>query len=95
MDLQGKFTNADAANFPNVRFKIANGSVIVSKAKVTLQSANLTKEYDGTALTNKNGGEGQTPLAKETGWAEGEGAAYTFTGSQRWWAEAPTRSITR
>ena len=82
MDLQGKFTNADAANFPNVRFKIANGSVIVSKAKVTLQSANLTKEYDGTALTNKNGGEGQTPLAKETGWAEGEGAAYTFTGSQ-------------
>ncbi len=82
MDLQGKFTNADAVNFPNVRFKIANGSVIVSKAKVTLQSANLEKEYDGTALTNKTGGEGQTPLAVESGWAEGEGAAYTFTGSQ-------------
>lgn len=82
MDLQGKFTNADAVNFPNVRFDITNGSVAISKAKVTLQSANLTKEYDGTALTNNNGGEGQTPLAVESGWAEGEGAAYTFTGSQ-------------
>ena len=82
MDLQGKFTNADAANFPNVRFDITNGSVAISKAKVTLQSADLEKEYDGTALTNKKGGEEQTPLAVESGWAEGEGAAYTFTGSQ-------------
>ncbi|WP_456035461.1 MBG domain-containing protein [Senegalimassilia anaerobia] len=82
MDLQGKFTNADAVNFPNVRFDITNGSVAISKAKATLQSANLEKEYDGTALTNKKGGEEQTPLAVESGWAEGEGAAYTFTGSQ-------------
>ena len=82
MDLQGKFTNADAVNFPNVRFDITNGSVAISKAKVALQSANLEKEYDGTALTNKKGGEEQTPLAVESGWAEGEGAAYTFTGSQ-------------
>ena len=82
MDLQGKFANADAVNFPNVRFEIVNGSVTVSKAPVMLQSANLTKEYDGTALTNKNGGEEQTPLAVESGWAEGEGASYAFTGSQ-------------
>ena len=82
MDLQGKFANADAVNFPNVRFEITNGSVTVSKAPVTLQSASLTKEYDGTALTNKNDGDEQTPLAKESGWAEGEGAAYAFTGSQ-------------
>ena len=82
MDLQGKFANADAVNFPNVRFEITNGSVAISMAKVTLQSANLEKEYDGTALTNKNGGEEQTPLAVESGWAEGEGAAYAFTGSQ-------------
>lgn len=82
MDLQGKFANADAVNFPNVRFEITNGSVTVSKAPVTLQSADLTKEYDGTALTNKNGSEEQTPLAVESGWAEGEGAAYDFTGSQ-------------
>ena len=82
MDLQGKFANADAVNFPNVRFKITNGSVVISKAEVTLRSANLTKEYDGTALTNKNGGEEQTPLDVESGWAEGEGATYAFTGSQ-------------
>ena len=82
MDLQGKFANADAANFPNVRFEITNGSVIISKAKVTLQSADRTKEYDGTALTNKNGDKEQTPLDKESGWAEGEGATYAFTGSQ-------------
>ncbi len=82
MDLQGKFANADAVNFPNVRFEITNGSATVSKATVTLRSANLTKEYDGTALTNKNGDEEQTPLAVESGWAEGEGAAYAFTGSQ-------------
>ena len=82
MDLQGKFANADAVNFPNVRFEITNGSATVSKATVTLRSADLTKEYDGTALTNKNGGEEQTPLAVESGWAEGEGAACTFTGSQ-------------
>ena len=82
MDLQGKFANADAVNFPNVRFEITNGFVAISKAEVKLQSADLAKEYDGTALTNKNGGEEQTQLAVETGWAEGEGAAYTFTGSQ-------------
>ena len=82
MDLQDKFANADGVNFPNVRFEITNGFVAVSKAEVKLQSADLEKEYDGTALTNKNGGEEQTPLAVESGWAEGEGAAYTFTGSQ-------------
>ena len=82
MDLQGKFKNADDVNFPNVRFEITNGFVAISKAEVKLQSADLEKEYDGTALTNKKGGEEQTPLAVESGWAEGEGAAYTFTGSQ-------------
>lgn len=61
MNLQGKFTNADAVNFPNVRFDITNGSVAISKAKVTLQSANLEKEYDGTALTNKKGWRGADP----------------------------------
>ena len=39
-----------------------NGSVAISKAKVTLQSANLTKEYDGTALTNKTAARGRPRL---------------------------------
>ena len=42
-----------------------------------MTSATLSKEYDGTALTN-----GDTALAVESGWADGEGASYSFTGSQ-------------
>ena len=57
--------------------KTENGSLVISKATVTLKSADLNKEYDGKALVN-----GKTALAKEEGWAEGEGATYAFTGSQ-------------
>ena len=57
--------------------KVTNGSLTINKATVTLTSANLSKEYDGEPLVN-----GDTPLAVETGWAAGEGASYTFTGSQ-------------
>lgn len=82
MDLPGKFANADTTNFTNVTFVVNDGHVDIAKADVTLKSADLTKPYDGTALTNKNGGESEAPLATETGFAEGEGATYTFTGSQ-------------
>lgn len=54
-----------------------DGSLVIGKAKVTLKSADLSKKYDGTALEN-----GGTALATKTGFAEGEGATYTFTGSQ-------------
>ena len=54
-----------------------DGSLVIGKAKVTLKSADLSKKYDGTALEN-----GGTALATETGFAEGEGATYAFTGSQ-------------
>ena len=57
--------------------KTENGSLEINKAKVTLKSADLNKVYDGEALVN-----GNEPLAIETGWAEGEGATYKFTGSQ-------------
>ena len=57
--------------------KTENGKLIINKAAVTLKSANLNKKYDGNALVN-----GKTALATETGWAEGEGATYSFTGSQ-------------
>ena len=53
------------------------GSLVIGKAKVTLKSADLSKAYDGTALEN-----GGTALATEGGFVEGEGATYTFTGSQ-------------
>lgn len=56
---------------------VENGSLVIGKAEVTLKSADLSKKYDGTALEN-----GGTALVTETGFAEGEGATYTFTGSQ-------------
>lgn len=56
---------------------VENGSLVIGKAKVTLKSADLSKKYDGTALEN-----GATALETESGFAEGEGATYVFTGSQ-------------
>ena len=49
----------------------------ITKCPVTLKSASLEKVYDGTALVN-----GDTALETEEGWAEGEGATYSFTGTQ-------------
>ena len=77
MGLEDQFANADTTNFKNVTFKVTDGFVRVDKAQVTLKSADLNKKYDGTAL--KNGG---TALETESGFAKGEGATYTFTGSQ-------------
>ncbi len=54
-----------------------DGKLAIGKAKVTLKSADLSKKYDGTALEN-----GGTALETESGFAEGEGATYAFTGSQ-------------
>ena len=84
-------TNADTypANFPErtvdtvdaagkyIVTAAENGKLTIAKRTVTLKSADLNKKYDGTALVN-----GETALETETGWAEGEGATYTFTGSQ-------------
>ena len=72
-----QFSNGDTVNFTNVVFKVNDGFVDIAKAQVTLKSADLFKQYNGTALVN-----GTAALETETGWAEGEGATYTFTGSQ-------------
>ena len=59
-------------------FKVTTvaGSLTINKRPVTLVSEDLSKEYDGTALTN-----GETDLEVQEGWADGEGATYRFTGS--------------
>ena len=65
-------------NFSNVRFEVTDGKLDIAKRAVTLESADLSKEYDGTALVN-----GATPVeVSDDGWAAGEGATYAFTGSQ-------------
>lgn len=54
-----------------------DGKLVIGKAEVTLKSADLSKKYDGTALKN-----GDNALETESGFVEGEGATYAFTGSQ-------------
>ena len=63
-------------NFNNVKFVVNDGSLTITKRDVTLTSATDEKEYDGTPLINDEitvGGDG---------FASGEGAMYTVTGSQ-------------
>ncbi|MDD6254810.1 MAG: MucBP domain-containing protein, partial [Eubacteriales bacterium] len=53
-----------------------NGEITVTPRNVTLTSGSASKSYDGTPLTNSDmtvGGDG---------FVKGEGAEYTFTGSQ-------------
>ena len=63
-------------NFKEVVFTVVDGGLEIGRRAVTLTSASASKSYDGSALTAEEvtvGGED---------FAEGEGAAYTVTGSQ-------------
>lgn len=76
-----QFENTNT-NFKNVRFEVVeDGQLVINPRPVVLTSADLTKVYDGTALTN-----GDTPVTEmfgtENAFPEGEGLDYTFTGSQ-------------
>ena len=68
----------ESNNDVSSQFKVTvhNGSLAIGKRTVTLASDTLSKEYDGMPLTN-----GETPLATEDGWVDGQGATYQFTGS--------------
>lgn len=63
-------------NFKNVRFVIYDGTLVISPRTLTITSGSDSKEYDGTPLTSSE--------IKVTGdgFVDGEGASYTFTGSQ-------------
>ncbi|MBP3384260.1 MAG: VWA domain-containing protein, partial [Firmicutes bacterium] len=93
--LTAKTTETDAGTYPvNVvgtavvkdadgndvtdQFKvtIVNGSLTINKRVVTLTSATDSKQYDGTPLKNAN------VAVDGDGFADGEGSAYTVTGSQ-------------
>ena len=80
---EGEVTNtitidsATGYNEDNYTITRNEGKLSIEKATVTLKSADLSKKYDGNALVN-----GETALETETGWADGEGATYKFTGSQ-------------
>ena len=53
----------------------------VAQRPVTLTSASGSKEYDGEPLTNHEVTVGEA--AWGTGWVDGHGATYSFTGSQK------------
>ena len=63
-------------NFSKVTFIVTDGSLTIIPRKVTLTSESATKEYDGTPLTNS------TVTVTGDGFAEGEGATCTVTGSR-------------
>lgn len=71
----GDFKNTNG-NFKNVRFVINDGTLVISPRTLTITSGSDSKEYDGTPLTSSE--------IKVTGdgFVDGEGASYTFTGSQ-------------
>ena len=71
----GDFTNINK-NFTNVTFVIADGTLVISPRTLTITSGSDSKEYDGTPLTNS------TVTVTGDGFVDGEGASYTFTGSQ-------------
>lgn len=69
------FTNING-NFKNVLFVIYDGTLVISPRTLTITSGSDSKEYDGTPLTSSE------IKVSGDGFAEGEGAAYTVTGSQ-------------
>ena len=63
-------------NFKTVRFVIDDGTLVISPRTLTITSGSDSKEYDGTPLTNHN------VTVSGDGFVTGQGATYTFTGSQ-------------
>ena len=63
-------------NFKNVRFVIYDGTLVISPRTLTITSGSDSKEYDGTPLTSSE------IKVSGDGFVDGEGASYTFTGSQ-------------
>ena len=55
----------------------SNGTLTINKRNVTLTSATASKTYDGNALTDN------TVTTSGDGFAKGEGATYSVTGSQK------------
>ena len=70
------FTNTNK-NFTKVTFVVTDGKLTIEKRKVTLTSADASKEYDGTPLTSN-----EITVGGEDGFVEGEGVTYTVTGAQ-------------
>ncbi len=71
-----QLTGKAAKNFENVKFEVEDGHLDIAKRDMTLTSGSDEKAYDGTPLTKKE------VTASGDGFADGEGADYTYTGSR-------------
>ena len=75
------FTKGEKFNEDNYAIEKNEGKLSITPRKVTLTSATLIKDFDGTPLKN-----GDTPVTEtfgtEKAFPDGEGVTYTFTGSQ-------------
>ena len=75
------YTEGDNFKASNYNIEKGEGKLSISKRSVTLTSATLIKDFDGTPLTN-----GDAPVKEEFGtekaFPEGEGVTYAFTGGQ-------------
>ena len=62
----------------------ATDTLSITPKEVTMTSGSKTREYNGLALTNDEvEGRNANGLTEESGWIAGEGATYSFTGSQQ------------
>ncbi len=76
MGLKAEQFKNTSANFTNVKFDVTDGWLKIDPRKVTLTSGDGEKVYDGNPLTNSE------VTVSGDGFADGEGADYTVTGSQ-------------
>ena len=67
---------ATSPNYDDGQYATKSEAITITKRELTITSANADKKYDGTPLTKH-----ETTVSGD-GFAEREGAAYYFTGSQ-------------
>ena len=78
----------NASSYSSVTVNV--GTLSIDKREVTLTSGDAKRSYNGEALTNADvEGKNENGLTVETGWVDGEGATYEFTGSQTLVGESP------
>lgn len=65
----------------NVNFTVQKSTITVTAKKITLQSPDATKMYDGTALTTLAADVSATDVSGNAGFVAGEGVTVTMTGS--------------
>ena len=63
------------------KISYAEAKLVIGQRPITLASASDAREYNGKPLTNHEVAVGEA--AEDTGWVDGQGATYSFTGSQK------------